>query len=81
MQVEITKMVYQHPWYVSSTLNYSNGRLESIYKPHGESNPLGTKPSFLLLIERYCRPDRTRPIVPTVGVRVLLERTTEFGHC
>ena len=27
---------------------------------------MGTKPSFLLLTGRCCRPDRTRPVIPTV---------------
>ena len=50
MQVEITKMVYQHPWYVSSAPHTSNGRLGgSIYKPHWESSYWGRNPAFLLL--------------------------------
>ena len=33
MQVEITKIVYQHPWYVSSAPHSSNARLGgSIYR-------------------------------------------------
>ena len=31
MQVEITKMMYQHPWCVSSALNSSNGRLWGLF--------------------------------------------------
>ena len=42
MQVEITKMVYQHPWYVSSVLLYSQmAGWGSIYKPHWESSRWG----------------------------------------
>ena len=31
MQVEIIKMVYQHPWYVSSAPHLSNGRLGVVF--------------------------------------------------
>ena len=31
MQVKITKMVYQHPWYVSSAPHYPNGRLGVVF--------------------------------------------------
>ena len=31
MHVEITKMVYQHPWYVSSAPHISNGRLGVVF--------------------------------------------------
>ena len=31
MQVEITKMVYQHPWYVSLAPLFSNGWLEGLF--------------------------------------------------
>ena len=31
MQVRVTKMVYQHPWYVSSTLHTLFGRLGVVF--------------------------------------------------
>ena len=31
MQVDITKMVYQHPWYVSSAPYLPNGRLGVVF--------------------------------------------------
>ena len=31
MHVEITKIVYQHPWYVSLAPHYSNGWLEVVF--------------------------------------------------
>ena len=31
MHVEITKMVYQHPWYVSSALHFTIGQLGSLF--------------------------------------------------
>ena len=31
MQVEITKMVYQHLWYLSLALHTSNGLLEGLF--------------------------------------------------
>ena len=47
MQVEITKIVYQHPWYVSSApppVIWPVGGC--IYKPHWESSRWGWNPIF-----------------------------------
>ena len=68
MQVEITKMVYQHPWYVSSAPHTSFGRLGVVFISPTEKVAVGDEiPLFLLLTERWSRPDRTHPVVPTIG--------------
>ena len=68
MQVEITKMVYQHPWYVSSAPLPSFGRLGVVFISPTEKVAIGDEiPAFLLLTGRWSRPDRTCPVVPTVG--------------
>ena len=41
MQVEITKIVYQHPWYVFSALLFSNGRLGVYFITHIEKVAVG----------------------------------------
>ena len=41
MQVEITKMVYQHPWYVYSAPLSSNGRLEGLFISRTEKVAVG----------------------------------------
>jgi len=43
MQVEITKMVYQHPWYVSSAPLPSNGRLGVVFISPIEKVAIGDK--------------------------------------
>ena len=42
----------------------------SIYKPHWESSRWGRNPAFLLLTGCWNRPDRTRPVVLTVGAAI-----------
>jgi hypothetical protein len=47
MHVEITKMVYQHPWYVSSAPHPSNGRLGVIFISPTEKVAVGVElPQF-----------------------------------
>jgi hypothetical protein len=41
MQVEITKMVYQHPWYVSLAPLHSFGRLEVVFISPTEKVAIG----------------------------------------
>ena len=41
MQVEITKMVYQHPWYVSSAAHLSNGWLGVVFISPTEKVAIG----------------------------------------
>ena len=39
--MEITKMVYQHPWYISSSLLTSIGRLGGLFISHMEKVAVG----------------------------------------
>ena len=41
MQVEIAKMVYQHPWYVFLAPLYSNGRLGGLFISPTEKVTIG----------------------------------------
>ena len=43
MQVEITKMVYQHPWYVFSAPPLLNGRLGGLFISPTEKVGIGDK--------------------------------------
>ena len=43
MYMEITKMVYQHPWYVSSVPHTSNGRLGVVFISPTEKVAVGVK--------------------------------------
>jgi len=43
MQVEITKMVYQHPWYVSSAPHLPNGRLGVVFISPTEKVAVGVE--------------------------------------
>ena len=55
MQVEITKMMYQHPWYVSSAPLYSNSLLEGLFISPTEKVAVGDETHFSAT-------DRTRPV-------------------
>ena len=46
MHVEITKMVYQHPWYVSSAPHTSNGRLGVVFISPTEKVAVGDEVSL-----------------------------------
>ena len=81
MQVEITKMVYQHPWYVSSAPLYSNGWLGGLFISPTEKVVVRNETTFLLLTGHCCHPDRTRPVVPTVEASALIGLGAESGHC
>ena len=59
MHVEITKMVYQHPWYVFSALHTSNGRLGGLFISLMEKVAVGDE-------TQLSATDRTRLIVPTI---------------
>ena len=41
MHMEITKMVYEHPWYVSSVPHTSNGRLGVVFISPTEKVAIG----------------------------------------
>jgi hypothetical protein len=43
MQVEITKMVYQHPWYVSSAPHFSNDLLGVVFISPTEKVAVGVE--------------------------------------
>ena len=53
MQVEITKVVYQYPWYVSSALHTSNGRLGDLFVSHMDKVAVGDETQLSAI-------DRTR---------------------
>ena len=59
MRVEITKMVYQHPWYVFSALLALIGWLGGLFISPMEKVAVGDETQLSAI-------DRTRPIVPTV---------------
>ena len=59
MQVEITKMVYQHPRHVFLALHSSNDRLGGIFIRHIEKVAVGGE-------TQLSATDRTRLVVPTV---------------
>ena len=46
MKVEITKMVYQHPWYVSLAPLISNGRLGVVFISPTEKVAIGDEISL-----------------------------------
>ena len=41
MQVDITKMVYEHPWYVPSAPHTSNGWLGGLFISHTKKVAIG----------------------------------------
>ena len=81
MQVEITKMVYQHPWYVSSALPPSNGRLGGLFIGPTEKVAVGDEiPLFFYWPDAaVILTGRVRSPQP-LSVHVEIGRTAEFGH-
>ena len=69
MQVEITKMVYQHPWYVSLAPPLSNGRLGVLFISPTEKVAVGDEiPLFLPDAELVLtgRVQSSRPLEPRI---------------
>ena len=73
MQVEITKVVYQHPLYVSSALHISNGQFGGLFIIPTKKVAIGGE-------TQLSATDRTRPVVPTVGARALIGLWAKSDH-